>query len=67
MQLAEIAKADYPMLEPDKIIIDGLIGRQEEDWEEKIYSVSFVLSGVDPKEDYKPISDLFPLGYKFFN
>ena len=32
----------------------------------EVYAISFVLENVKPNDDYKPLSELFPLGYRFF-
>jgi len=64
LKLAEIAKTDYPGIDPNEIIVDGIVGTSGT-WTREVYSISFIMDEA-PKNDYKPLSDLFPDGYRFF-
>ena len=40
--------------------------RDGKEFEMEFYAISFILDDIKPRDDYRPLSDLFPLGYKYF-
>ena len=68
LELIEIAKGDYPNFAPDnRSLVDAIVGGIWAEGDTNIYALSFMLDDTVPNDDYRPISDLFPLGHKFFS